>query len=106
MGSGGYAERSLGRRGRHDKISEREERVGQQAHECQRRQRGGQGWPGPEETDVRRSKLEMRKNSGLVDLVLSIRSKSNGQDLLWAGTPSPPTHTFISSIENFKFFTK
>jgi hypothetical protein len=61
---------------------EREERTGRQAHERRKRQRRGQGQPGVEETDVRRSKLEMRKNSGPIDLVLSIQSKSNGRDFL------------------------
>jgi hypothetical protein len=49
--------------------------------------------------DVRQCKPEIRNSSGLANHVLSIQSKFNGRDLLWVGTPSPPTHTFISSID-------
>jgi hypothetical protein len=41
------------------RYQEREDRTGRQAHDRWSRQRGGRS--GAEETDVRRSKLEMRK---------------------------------------------
>jgi hypothetical protein len=94
----GSGERNLGRRGRRGRISgERGEggTVGTRAPEEAARRAGEFG---VEETSVRRNKLDMRKNSGSIDHVVFLRSKSNDQDLLWTDTLSS-TRNFICSID-------